>query len=61
MLVLSRKPGEVIWVGKVKLVLVRLGDGTARLGITAPTDVPIVREELLSKADVDKLNDGLRK
>lgn len=47
MLVLSRKPGEKILVGdNVTITIVRIGPNTVRLGIEAPRDMNIVREEL---------------
>ena len=47
MLVLSRKPGERILIGdNVKITVVRIGPNTVRLGIDAPRDVPVVREEI---------------
>lgn len=49
MLVLSRKPGEKILVGdNVTITIVRIGPNTVRLGIEAPRDMNIVREELCS-------------
>lgn len=47
MLVLSRKIGERVLVGKlVKITVVRIGPNAVRLGIEAPKDMTIVREEL---------------
>ncbi|MCA9046038.1 MAG: carbon storage regulator [Planctomycetaceae bacterium] len=47
MLVLSRKPGERILIGdQVAITIVRIGPNTVRLGIDAPRDMNIVREEL---------------
>ena len=47
MLVLSRKVGERILVGdQVTITVVRIVGGGVRLGIEAPTDLPVVREEL---------------
>jgi carbon storage regulator len=47
MLVLSRKPGERILIGdNVTVTIVRIGPNTVRLGIDAPRDMNIVREEL---------------
>ncbi len=49
MLVLSRKPGEKILIGdNVTITIVRIGPNTVRLGIDAPRDMNIVREELCS-------------
>jgi carbon storage regulator len=47
MLVLSRKPGERILIGdNVAVTVIRIGPNTVRLGIDAPKDMNIVREEL---------------
>jgi carbon storage regulator len=47
MLVLSRKPGERIFIGdQVAVTIVRIGPNTVKLGIEAPRDMNIVREEL---------------
>lgn len=48
MLVLSRKPGEKILISDdIVLTVIRIGQGnTVRLGIDAPRDMNIVREEL---------------
>lgn len=47
MLVLSRKEGEGIRVGGGIVVrVVRAGKGSVRIGIEAPADVLIAREEL---------------
>ena len=47
MLVLSRKVGERIWIGdKISVTVVRLTGGGVRLGIEAPVELPVVREEL---------------
>ena len=52
MLVLSRKPGERILIGdNVQITIVRIGPNTVRLGIDAPRDMNIVREELCSTGD----------
>lgn len=48
MLVLSRKPGEVIYIGdNIKIITVRIGPNTVRYGIEAPREMNIVRGELL--------------
>lgn len=47
MLVLSRKPGERILIGEnIAVTIVRIGPNTVRLGIDAPREMNIVREEL---------------
>lgn len=48
MLVLSRKLGEKIYIGEnVCITVVDIDRGKIRLGIEAPRDVPIYRQELL--------------
>lgn len=48
MLVLSRKLGEKIFIGdNICITVVDIDRGKIRLGIEAPRDVPIFREELL--------------
>lgn len=52
MLVLSRKPGERILIGDdVTVTIVRIGPNTVRLGIDAPRDMNIVREELCHRGE----------
>jgi carbon storage regulator len=47
MLVLARKVGQVIKIGDIELIVVRIGPNTVRLGINAPAGIKIVRQELL--------------
>lgn len=50
MLVLSRKLNEEIRIGENIVVrVIGIKGNQVRLGIVAPADVPIVREELLAK------------
>ncbi len=50
MLVLSRKVGQRILIGdKISVTVVRIGQGGVRLGIEAPDDLEVVREELKSQ------------
>ena len=47
MLVLSRKPGEELVIGdNIRLTVVAIRGNQVRLGITAPVEVPIRRQEL---------------
>ena len=51
MLVLSRKLGEKIHIGEnICITIVDIDRGKIRLGIEAPRDVPIFRQELLTTA-----------
>ena len=60
MLVLSRKVGQRILIGdSIAITVVRVSSGGVRLGIEAPSELPVVREELreqLEKADEAKRN-----
>ncbi|MBJ6724828.1 carbon storage regulator CsrA [Geomesophilobacter sediminis] len=50
MLVLSRKVGEVIAIGdQISVTVVEVKGGTVRLGITAPQDMTIYRQEIYLK------------
>lgn len=49
MLVLSRKPSEQIHIGPdITITIVRIGPNTVRLGIDAPRELNIVRDELVA-------------
>jgi len=53
MLVLSRKPGERIHIGDdIVVTIVRIGPNNVRVGIEAPKDLNIVREELFGREPV---------
>ena len=53
MLVLSRKVGERIWIGEeISVTVVRITGGGVRIGIEAPGELPVVREEL--KIEIEK-------
>jgi carbon storage regulator len=55
-LVLSRKQGEVIYIGdSIKITVVDIDRGKIRLGICAPKEVPISRQELLSLREQDTI------
>jgi carbon storage regulator len=56
MLILSRKLEEAIWLGdNIKIKIMGIDKGTVKIGIEAPSDVTILREELKEAvADVNK-------
>ncbi len=56
MLILSRKLEEAIWLGdNIKIKIMGIEKGTVKIGIDAPSDVTILREELKEAvADVNK-------
>ncbi|MBN2654478.1 MAG: carbon storage regulator CsrA [Nitrospirae bacterium] len=70
MLVLTRKQGQLINIGDdIKIKIVEVGQNFVRLGIEAPREMPVYREELYEKLkqlnteasqlDIDKLKDFL--
>jgi len=56
MLILSRKLEEAIWIGdNIKIKIMGIEKGAVKLGIEAPSDVTILRQELKDAvADVNK-------
>jgi carbon storage regulator len=47
MLVLSRRVGEKILIGdNIAVTIVRIAPGIVRVGVEAPAEMPIVREEI---------------
>ena len=55
MLVLTRKPGERIWIGEdISVTVVRVTGGGVRLGIEAPQELPVIREELKQRLEQEK-------
>ena len=60
MLVLDRKIQEGLWIeGRIYVKVLAIGRKRVKLGIEAPRESPIVREELLSAADGAR-NDGAK-
>ncbi len=48
MLILARKVGEKIMIGdEITITVVEINRGAVRLGIDAPRDVPVLRQELV--------------
>ncbi len=62
MLVLSRKLNETIVIGdNIRLTVVGIAGNQVRLGIEAPGDVKIMREELLFRNEPQTRNVGARR
>jgi carbon storage regulator len=54
MLVLSRKVGERVLIGEqIAITIVRINGQSVRLGIDAPSDMVVVREELAQRSAAD--------
>lgn len=52
MLVLSRKVGERILIGdNISVTVVRITGGGVRLGVEAPPDMAVIRQELKERLD----------
>ena len=52
MLVLSRKPGERILIGNdIAITVIRIGPNSVRIGIDAPPEMNIIRDELCLDAE----------
>jgi carbon storage regulator len=50
MLVLSRKPGDTVVIdGSIKVTVIELRGNMVRLGVEAPRDVRVRREELAAR------------
>ncbi len=59
MLVLSRKLGEKIYISdNICITVVDIDRGKIRLGIEAPRNVPIFRQELLAETPGEKNADA---
>jgi carbon storage regulator len=55
MLVISRKPGESLVISeKIKITVISLGNDKVSIGIDAPREVKIVREELMETIEANK-------
>ncbi|MBC20110.1 MAG: carbon storage regulator [Planctomycetaceae bacterium] len=54
MLVISRRQGESVWIGdQIKVVVCTMRGKRVSLGIAAPRDVSVVRDEL-RQSDLEK-------
>ena len=52
MLILSRRPGDAIVIdGGIRIVVLASGQRCVRLGIEAPAQIGIVREEVLARSE----------
>lgn len=55
MLVLSRKPGESLLIGdNVEIFISEVSGDKVKIGITAPSDMKIIRSELLKTVEENK-------
>ncbi len=57
MLVLTRRPGESIVVGdNIVVTVIEIKGGQVRIGIDAPRDVDVYREEIYEQVRQENLN-----
>ena len=59
MLVLTRKPGQSIMIGDgIEVQVLSVAGEKVRLGITAPREVGIFRNEVYERIDAERSNDA---
>lgn len=59
MLVLSRKPNQTIRIGDhIEIVVLRVSGDRVRLGVRAPRDIPVRRQELSGRRKVSGSQEG---
>lgn len=59
MLVLGRKPGERIRIGdNITIHILSQQGQQIRIGVDAPSDIPVHREEIYEKIRRDELSNG---
>ena len=55
MLILQRKPGESVQIGdNITVSIVSVDSGRVRIAIDAPTEIPILRSELIETIAVNQ-------
>lgn len=55
MLILQRKPGESVQIGdNITISVVSVDSGRVRIAIDAPTEIPILRSELIETIAVNQ-------
>lgn len=57
MLVISRKKGESLLIGDdIEITVIKLEDGSVKLGVNAPKEVTILRKELYEEVENENKN-----
>jgi len=55
MLILTRKPGEIITIGEdIHIHVLSIKGGQTRIGIDAPQNIPVNREEAMPQKLIDQ-------
>lgn len=58
MLILTRRPGEAINIGKdIVVAITGIKGDVVRIGIDAPKEVPVHREEIYERIKAEELDD----
>jgi carbon storage regulator len=61
MLVLSRKVGERILIGdNISITVVRITGGGVRIGVEAPAEMPVIRQELKDQMELHEFAEQRR-
>ncbi|VFQ46366.1 carbon storage regulator CsrA [Desulfoluna butyratoxydans] len=61
MLILTRKPGEKVRIGDDIIIhVVEIGKGNVRIGVEAPKDVSIMRDEVVERIEEENLQAAKR-
>lgn len=58
MLVISRKEGETVQIGEATVTVIGRRGSEVRLGIVAPPDVPVVRDDARNVGPKDRAVEG---
>ncbi len=57
MLILSRKPGETLLINnEIEVKIIEVNGDKVKIGVQAPKDVKILRQELVQTMDSNKLS-----
>ncbi|HEX4606589.1 MAG TPA: carbon storage regulator [Urbifossiella sp.] len=60
MLVLTRRPGEqIVIAGNIRITVVNIGPGRVKIGIEAPENVRVDRQEIFEKIQQEQASDVL--